>query len=264
MQDIKDPFHRLVAIVKKLRDPDEGCPWDLEQTRESMKQCLLEEAHEVIESIEMSPEDLREELGDLMLVIVFYAQLSEEDKHFNVSEVLDGICDKLIRRHPHVFGDISVDNSKEVLKNWEAIKKKEKTERKSILDGIAKTLPALQKAEALGTKAARVNFDWKDAAEATGKIEEELGELITEIRNETPSAEAIEEEFGDLLFIMAQLARKLGFSPEIALQKTCVKFRKRFNRVEELAGDNLGTLGIEGLDPLWEQAKNEIKNGGLS
>lgn len=254
-------FEELVKIMKKLLGPG-GCPWDREQTHESLKPYLIEEAYEVIEAINSgSDEQLMEELGDLLLQVVFHAQLAESEDRFDIYDVLRGIIEKLKRRHPHVYGDTVAESSNQVIKNWEKIKRKEKREKKdgsSVLDGLPEMLPALIKARRIQEKVSRIGFDWDRTEEVMLKIEEELKELKEASR--INDREAIEEELGDLLFSVANLARFVSLCPEDALRKTIDKFQKRFRYIEQelpKRGKKLGEASLEDMDELWEEIKNK-------
>ncbi|MBI4126974.1 MAG: nucleoside triphosphate pyrophosphohydrolase [Deltaproteobacteria bacterium] len=253
-------FERLVEIMAKLRGPC-GCPWDREQNYTSIVSHTLEEAHEVAEAIDRGDLDgLREELGDLLLQIVFYAQMASEEKRFTIDDVINGICDKIVHRHPHVFGDLKVTGTDEVLKNWEALKQKEGgTQKKSVLGGIPKALPALLKAYRLGEKTSRVGFDWTNAEGILKKIEEEVRELH-EARGQKDEA-AIDHEYGDLLFTLANCGRFLGIEPEGSLRRAADRFSKRFQWMERAATDQnrtLQSLTPEEWDDLWNRAKHEV------
>ncbi|MGA8891193.1 MAG: nucleoside triphosphate pyrophosphohydrolase [Anaeromyxobacteraceae bacterium] len=263
---------RLVAIMARLRGPD-GCPWDREQTLASLRPYVLEETYEVLEAIDAGdPEAHREELGDLLLQIVFQARLAEEEGRFDLAGVADAISEKLLSRHPHVFGpgatsaDARPDPSAEavrdadgVLRQWAALKKKEneaKGRGKSVLEGVPRELPALARAERLTEKASRIGFDWPDAAGARAKVAEELDELDEAMASGDRAR--MEDELGDMLFAVANLARKLGIPPEEALRGTLARFISRFEHVEEgLArrGVPHGAATLEEMDVLWEEAK---------
>ena len=254
-------FEELVKIMKKLLGPG-GCPWDREQTHESLKPYLIEEAYEAIEAINSGSDDqLIEELGDLLLQVVFHAQLAESEDRFDIDDVLRGIIEKLKRRHPHVYGDTVAESSNQVIKNWEEIKRKEKREKKgsgSVLDGLPEMLPALIKARRIQEKVSRIGFDWDRTEEVMLKIEEELKELKEASR--INDREAIEEELGDLLFSVANLARFVSLCPEDALRKTIDKFQKRFRYIEQelpKRGKKLGEASLEDMDKLWEEIKNK-------
>lgn len=250
-------FSRLVDIVARLRAPD-GCPWDREQTPQSATPYLIEEAHEAAEAIDSGdPKAMREELGDLLLQVVFQSQMiADTSGAFTVGDVAREVTEKLIRRHPHVFGDTKVSGTDEVLVNWEKIKQQEKSARQSMLDGLPKALPALLKAYRLGQKAARVGFDWPDIEGVLQKISEEIRELH-EART-THDERRIEDEFGDLLFTLANLGRHLDIDPEGALRRATDRFMQRFQWMEHEAtrrGLVLNALDAAQWDALWEEAK---------
>lgn len=248
----------LVDVMARLRSPG-GCVWDREQNHSSLRRYIVEEVYEVLEAIDLKAGDkLCEELGDLLLQIVFHARVAEECGEFTMQDVVDEVTQKLIRRHPHVFGDITVRDAAEVVVNWEQIKKREKgnADRKSVLDGIPKGLPALMRAYKLQNKAAKVGFDWDTIEPVWGKIREELGELKAAARDGDKAA--IEGELGDVLFAVANLARFLGLEPEVALNVTNNKFLSRFTHIEDqvhLQGLSWDKLSLKELDILWEQAK---------
>lgn len=261
-------LEKLVTIMAKLRS-DQGCPWDREQNHQSLKPCVIEETYEVVEAIDLGrPDKLCEELGDLLLQIVFHAQLAEEAGLFNINDVIDGIVEKLIRRHPHVFGDQKVSGVSGVLENWEKIKKSEKPgERKSVLDGVPKDLPALMKAEKLQSKAAKVGFDWDSLKEPLNKVIEEFSEFEELIpTGEIPPVphgvewDKLEDEFGDILFALVNVGRFMKINPELALLRTNNKFIKRFQYIENKAseaGKNLSDMTLAEMDSLWEEAKTK-------
>lgn len=257
-------FDRLVKIMHRLRSPG-GCPWDAEQTHESLKRYLLEECYEVIEAIDTNdPSHLKEELGDLMLQPVFHAAIAAEKGEFTIDDVLDTICDKLIHRHPHVFGNQVINSAYEQVENWERIKTKEKgAERKSALAGIPPHLPALMKAQKLTEKAARVGFDWEHVDQVFAKVLEELHEL-EETMAERDQAR-MEAELGDLLFAIVNLGRFLSLNPEQALGKTISRFTQRFAYVEEAlhgGGRQMKDATLEEMDLLWEEAKRKERESG--
>jgi MazG family protein len=248
---------QLIDIVAKLRGPG-GCPWDREQTHSTLRAGLIEEAYEVVDAINQSDDaNLREELGDLLLQSVFHAQIAHEEGRFDFDQVARGIAEKLVRRHPHVFGDDHCADSHAVLQRWDEIKRAEKGARaESALDGIPGGLPALLRAEKVQKKAARVGFDWPDAAPVFGKVREELAEIEAEIA--AGKAEAIEDEIGDLLFSVVNLARKLHINGETALQRATEKFSARFKQVEALARERglvLDGMMLAEFDALWEEVK---------
>lgn len=249
------PFDQLVEIMRALRGPG-GCPWDREQTHQTLKRYLIEETFEAIDAIDLQDdEELQSELGDLLLQIVFHAQLASEENRFTSDDVCRSIVEKMIRRHPHVFGDgKNLENGQQVLVQWEEIKKRERAEkgeepRRSRLDGIPRSLPALSFAEKLQSKAAKVNFVFDDAAGAWAKVDEELAELRA---NPSP------EEFGDVLFACVALARQLGIDGEAALRSTNQKFRQRFQFIEEQLGERLDQQKVEKSEllGLWQSAKD--------
>ena len=257
MKNIGKEFERLVEIMARLRGPD-GCPWDKEQTYKNINPYMLEEVHEVMESIDAGDmAGLKEELGDLLLHIVFHAQMATEDKEFDIYDVVHGICEKLTYRHPHVFGDREVTGSKDVIEKWERLKRSEK-KSKSILDGVPQKLPALLKAFRLGEKAGRVGFDWEDADGILDKLKEEIDELY-DARKGDNEAE-IEHEYGDLLFTLANIGRFLRINPEEALRKSTNKFIKRFKDMESEAGKSgkdIIDLSPDEWDHLWETIKRK-------
>ena len=243
---------RLAKIVAQLRSPD-GCPWDREQTHESLKSHLLEECYELIDAIDAKDdEELKEELGDLLLQVVLHSQMAAEENRFTLEDVAGVIADKLIHRHPHVFGETRLPDSEAVLNQWDRIKRVEKIDRVSALDGVPKTLPALARAQKIQGKAARVGFDWSDAAGPLEKIHEELREVQT-----TPESQ-LEEEIGDLLFAVVNFARKKKLDAEQALSRATRKFTNRFQEMERLANERgleLASLSLEEMDRFWEDVK---------
>jgi tetrapyrrole methylase family protein/MazG family protein len=258
----ENKFDRLMAIMRKLRAPG-GCPWDAEQTHESLKRYLIEEAYEVIEAIDAKDTPLlKEELGDLLLQPVFHAAIAEEKGDFSMDEVLDAINDKLIRRHPHVFGEEVIESSEAQVQNWEKIKKQEKgVERKSALSGIPPELPALMKAQKITEKAARVGFDWEHTDQVFAKVMEELHEFEEAML--AGDQKEMEAELGDLLFAIVNLGRFVSVDPEEALRKTIARFTKRFSHVEETLharGMAMQSATLEEMDVLWEEAKRREKD----
>ena len=254
-------FARLIEIMATLRSAD-GCPWDREQTSDSLKPYLVEETYEVLEALEAK--DLpafKEELGDLLLQIVFHAQLMAEDGVFTIDDVAQAIADKLVRRHPHVFGDVKVTGANEVVQNWAKIKAQEKAGKadRSILAGVPVGAPALIQAQRLGEKAARVGFDWTSASEVFKKVEEETGELATTLADRT--TEQQEHELGDLLFALTSLARHLNIDSETALRKAGKRFSARFRYIEthlEQNGEDIHRTSSARLEELWQAAKQAI------
>lgn len=255
--NLQSRFERLMGIMRKLRAPG-GCPWDAEQSHESLKRYLLEEAYEVIEAIDAKDKALlKEELGDLLLQPVFHAAIAEEDGDFTMDEVLDAINEKLVRRHPHVFGDLVIETSEAQVQNWEKIKSQEKkVERKSALSGIPPHLPALMQAHKITEKAARVGFDWEHTDQVFAKVMEELHEFEEAMLS--GDQQEMEAELGDLLFAIVNLGRFLSIDPEDALRKTIQRFTKRFSHVEQTLharGKALPDSTLEEMDQLWEEAK---------
>ena len=262
-------FDKLVDIMRVLREPD-GCPWDREQTHASLRPFVLEETYEVLDAIDRgSPEQLREELGDFLFEAVFLARLSEEAGDFAIGDAIDAICDKLIRRHPHVFARAAGDQTMspgQVLEKWETIKAKERADagrlaakRQTTLSGVPKTLPALLRAYAISARAAAVGFDWAKAADVLDKIEEEVAEVRHEVETgATGNLSRAEEEMGDLLFAIANLSRKLGIEPESALRRATDKFTSRFDRLEQtfLAdGRALSEATLDEMETQWQRLK---------
>lgn len=259
-------FERLLGIMKKLRGPG-GCPWDAEQTHESLTRYLLEETYEVIEAIDArSPEHLKEELGDLLLQPIFHAAIAEEAGQFDISDVINTLSEKLIRRHPHVFADLVITDSSAQIENWERIKKDEKgSERTSALSGVPPGLPALLKAHKITEKASRVGFDWNHSDQVFAKVMEELHEF--EEAWAGGNQQRMEEELGDLLFAIVNLGRFLSLNPEEALRKTIGRFQKRFSYIEDALqqqGRHPGEATLEEMDALWEQAKIEERSPGIN
>ena len=259
-------IERLHEIMTRLRNPETGCPWDREQTLESLKPCVLEECYELLAAMDR-PEDKAnhiEELGDVLLQVMFQSVMAEQEGRFSFDDVANAIADKLVRRHPHVFGNVDAKDTATVLRNWEQIKQSEhrKEARHSALDGVPAALPGLIKAQRTQEKAARVGFDWKDAKGPLAKIKEELGELEAEIAarpSDRPcDSDRVKEELGDLLFSATNLARHLKVDAESALAGTTEKFARRFRTVEAGAkaeGRNLKDMTLAEMDALWDKAK---------
>jgi MazG family protein len=249
-------FNKLVKIMKQLRNPINGCPWDQKQSGHSLKEYILEEAHELVEAIDMdSIEKQKEELGDLLLQIVFLSQIHREKNHFTIKDVLNTINQKLIRRHPHIFGDVTVQSAEEVKQNWEKIKKKEK-ESKSILSDYPAAMPALSHAKRVAEQASSVGFDWDEPLGALKKVEEEIEEIKKEIQ--AGNREKLEEEIGDMLFAVANVARLAHINPEFALKNTNKKFVTRFRYIEEQLkkqGKDINETSMEEMEALWEKSK---------
>lgn len=247
------------SVIRKLRGPD-GCPWDRKQTHESLKKYLIEECYEVLEAIdEEDPDHLVEELGDVMLQVLLHAQIGEDDGLFTIDDVIRGITAKMIRRHPHVFGEVSVRDEADVMVNWEEIKKQEKqADDKSLLDDIPKPLPALSKANKLQKKAAKTGFDWSNVQDIWDKVQEEMKEFSSEISEAEQHSKKMKEEFGDLLFALVNIGRFYKIEPEEALAMTNAKFYRRFTYIEQSAkrmGKDLESMTLEEMDELWNEAK---------
>ena len=284
------PIDQLRTIMQQLRDPDTGCEWDVRQDFSTIAAFTMEEAYEVVDAIERGDmDDLQDELGDLLLQVVFHAQMASEQNLFDFDDVAQGICDKMLRRHPHVFGDVVFETEAELKASWEAIKAAERldkqarkssglrrdkagdmlvstanivstTTRPSALDGIATNLPALKRADKIQTRAARVGFDWPGIQPVWGKLSEEIDEVHEALAS--GDAEAVTDEIGDLLFTVVNLARHAGVDSELALRQASAKFEKRFRQVEVLADGAqtpMGSLELEQLDVLWERAKGIAK-----
>jgi ATP diphosphatase len=259
-----DPIAEAVAIMARLRAPD-GCPWDREQTFDSIKRHTLEETYEVFDAIERRAwPDLKDELGDLLLQVLFYAQMASEAGYFTIRDVAANLNAKLIRRHPHIFADAEATDADAVLRNWEQIKQTEKkasvSTQTSMLDDVPRSMPALMEAGKLGSRAAKVGFDWPNTDGLFDKLDEEIGELKAELNptRTTGSRAAIESELGDILFTAVNLARHLKVDPESALRATNAKFRRRFASMESAAGNSaaLAASTPDQLEILWNQAKN--------
>lgn len=255
-QQSANDFARLCEIVAKLRAP-RGCPWDREQTNESLLPATIEEAYEVAEAARAKNDaHFREELGDLLLLVVMHAEIAGESDRFKIDNVIAEVTEKLIRRHPHVFGESDARDSGAVLKQWEAIKREEKNKDTHYLFSLPQALPALMRAQKAQSKAARVNFDWKELGDVIAKVEEELAELKVAISE--ADQKAIEDEFGDLLFAVVNLSRKCQLDAESALQRATDKFVRRFNAVEDelrKRGKKLGEVVLAELDEIWNEVK---------
>ncbi len=253
-----DNFVKLVELMARLRGPD-GCPWDRKQTTESLKPFLIEECYEVIDALdEGDPKKVREELGDLLFQIIFHARIAEESGQFTIRDVIDANLEKMIRRHPHVFGEEKITTDREVLASWEEIKKKEKgsEQRRSVLEGVPRSMPSLIRAHRLQERAARVGFDWSKIDEALPKLDEEIAEFKESLKKE--EATGIEEELGDIFFMLVNVSRFLGINPEDALRKTISKFIRRFRYIEESAADagkTLSDMTLDEMEKLWQEAK---------
>ncbi len=272
-------FADLIALMARLRAPIGGCPWDLEQTFASLAPMLLEEAYEAFEAVEDAragrPAELRDELGDLLFQIVFYAQVARERGEFTIDDVVEAIHTKMVRRHPHIFGDAKANDTADVLRNWEAIKAEEKraagkdvgeSKKESLLDGVSSRVPALMEAHQLSTKAARVGFDWQNVEDVFDKLHEEIDELRAAMKahaetNLTDDTH-VREELGDVLFAVANIARHLKEEPEAALKLTNKKFRRRFHYIEQKLKElnrALDAASLEEMETLWQDAKQDAQ-----
>jgi XTP/dITP diphosphohydrolase len=253
MEEQLAAFGRLLKIMDDLRA---GCPWDKKQTLESLRYLTIEETYELSDAIlEKDMNGIKKELGDLMLHLVFYAKIGSETGDFDIKDVLDSISEKLIERHPHIYGEVKVANAEDVKNNWEKIKMKEK-DRKSVLDGVPKSLPAMVKAYRMQEKARGVGFDWENATQVWEKVNEEIQELQEEVKSN--DHERMEKEFGDLLFSLINYARFIGVNPEDALERTNKKFIQRFRFIEEQTnkqGKHLKELTLKEMDAFWDEAK---------
>jgi len=249
-------FRKLVEMMAALRGKN-GCPWDKEQTRESLKPFLVEETYEVLEAIdEGNPAKMKEELGDLLFQIVFHCQIANERKEFDIHDVIEKIEEKMVGRHPHVFGNARYETSKEVLEQWEERKREEGKSRESILEGIPRELPSLLKAHRVQARASRVGFDWNQVEDVVVKLDEELREFRKAL--EKKDRKEIEDELGDLFFVLVNISRFVGVNPEDALRKTISKFISRFRYIEMKAaesGRRLADMTLEEMDALWKEAK---------
>jgi MazG family protein len=252
MPEKNDSFNKFIKIVKRLR---KECPWDREQTHQSIRHGLIEETYEVIEAIDQKNlQELKQELGDVLLHVVLHAIMAEEERAFTLNDVVVSISEKMIRRHPHVFGKIQVENSLDVKRNWEHIKLAEG--RTSVLDGVPKKMPALLRALRTQEKASKVGFDWDNKRDVWKKVDEEIKELTLAERSKKENR--IEEEFGDLLFALVNYSRFIGVNPEFALSRSTKKFMKRFRQIEielEHRGKRLGTVSLKEMDDIWNEKK---------
>lgn len=260
---MSQPLQQLLAIMARLRDPQNGCPWDKEQTYQTIVPYTLEEAYEVADAIAREDyAELKDELGDLLFQVVFYAQIAKEEGRFEFDDCAAAINDKLIRRHPHVFADMNLDSSKAVLQNWEAIKTTERTVsgKTSVLDNIPLAMPALSRAYKLQKRCAQVGFDWPDVAGAWDKVQEEIQEVA-----ELPAGAAeLEEELGDLMFALVNVVRKQGFDPEKVMRQANQKFERRFRQVEQALvdqGSSPAQSDLAEMDGLWEMVKRQERSG---
>jgi nucleoside triphosphate diphosphatase len=261
-------FEAFLALIARLRAPG-GCPWDREQTHHSLKPMTIEEAYEVVEAIEDGDDaHLAGELGDLLLQVVFHAQIAAEEGRFDVTQVVERVAAKMVRRHPHVFGTNPAATSGQVLKNWEALKRAERAEKghadESLLDGVSRSLPGVLEAYQMAVKASRVGFDWPDAEAVLAKLDEEVAELKAAVRARA-GAKAVAEEVGDLLFAAVNVARLLGEDPEACLKAANRKFRARFRYVEERLAERgraPAESSLEEMEALWQEAKARERSGG--
>lgn len=247
-------FARLMGIMDELR---EQCPWDRKQTLQSLRNLTIEETYELADAIlDEDLDGIKEELGDIMLHLVFYAKIADEKKAFNAEEAIHHVCDKLIKRHPHIYGDVKVADEEEVKRNWEKLKLKEG--KKSVLEGVPRSLPAMVKAYRMQQKTAQVGFEWEDKDQVWEKVKEELDEFRETIEMEM-SHELREEEFGDLLFSLVNYSRFVDVDPETALERVNKKFKRRFEFIEKNASKSLEEMSLEEMDELWNEAKDYYK-----
>lgn len=254
-------FNKLVETIEILRSP-QGCPWDREQNHKSLRENLLQETYEALDAIDReNDKDLKEELGDVLLQVVLHSQIASEENKFDIEDVAKTITEKLIRRHPHVFSNTKVNNSDEVMVNWEKLKRKEKPERKSVLSGIASTLPALMTAQELSKKAVKAGFEWQNVESLWDCFDSE----IEEFKHETVESnkERMEDEFGDILFALVNVARWYKIDPEIALINANKKFKKRFQMMEQFATKDLNEYNTDELENFWQRAKQKLEKSGL-
>ena len=252
MQHKLDAFARLLTIMDELR---EQCPWDRKQTFQSLRNLTIEEAYELADAIlDENLDEIKEEIGDLMLHMVFYARIADDKGAFDIADALNDICDKLIKRHPHIYGDVQVNGEEDVKKNWEQLKLREG--KKSVLSGVPRSLPAMVKAYRMQDKTKQVGFEWENSEQVWEKVEEELAEF-REAMDQEFSQEKREEEFGDVLFSLINYARFQGIDPETALERVNRKFKKRFEYIEANATKSLEEMSLAEMDALWEEAKGK-------
>jgi tetrapyrrole methylase family protein/MazG family protein len=254
-----DLFTQFLQIIKRLRDPETGCPWDLKQTHESLKPYVIEEAYELVEAIDQGPDALRDELGDLLLQVGLHRQIAADAGYFTINEVLHSQIKKLIDRHPHVFGDSAADTAEKVSAQWESVKSKGRAPDESILASIPNSLPALIRAQKISKRAAANGFEWQDIRGIRDKILEEVAEFAEAATMPEASPDHIKDEFGDILFCLVQLARRYGFDAEEALQRTNRRFIERFRRLETQAQKPLEQLNDEEWQILWKEAKDHVR-----
>lgn len=254
MQDNLVAFQRLLTIMDELR---EQCPWDRKQTFQSLRKLTIEETYELADALlEEDLEGIKEEVGDLLLHMVFYAKIASEQKAWDIADSLNAVCDKLVARHPHIYGDVVAEDAEAVKRNWEQIKLKEGKGKKTVLSGVPKALPAMVKAMRMQEKTAQFNFDWENKEQVWDKVAEELEEYKESVALADQAAQ--EEEFGDLLFSLINYARWQGIDPEMALEKTNRKFKNRFEYLEREAGDRLGQMSLAEMEAIWQSAKTKV------
>ncbi len=252
-------FKRLLQTMEELRAL---CPWDKKQTEESLRNLTIEETYELVDAIDNKDSaNIKEEIGDILLHMVFYSKMGEEKGQFDIADVMETLCDKLVRRHPHIYGDVEADNEELVKANWEKIKLEEKKNKKekeqSVLSGVPRSLPAVVKAYRMQDKTAQVGFEWETKEEVWAKVEEEIAELKNEVKLDAPQ-EVLEDEYGDVLFSLINYARFIGVEPETALARTNKKFHNRFRYIEHHAEKTLDRMSLEEMDALWREAKESI------
>lgn len=249
-----EAFQRLLTIMDELR---EQCPWDRKQTFQSLRKLTIEETYELAdELLEENLEGIKEEVGDLLLHMVFYAKIADEKGSWDIGDSLNAVCDKLVARHPHIYGDVVAEDEEAVKRNWEQIKLKEGKGKKTVLSGVPKALPAMVKAMRMQEKTAQFNFDWDNKEQVWDKVKEEVAEYEETVEKQMSQQEQ-EAEFGDLLFSLINYARWQGIDPEMALEKTNRKFKSRFEYLEQKAGDRLGKMSLDEMEAVWQEAKQE-------
>ena len=244
-----EAFARLLKIMDELR---EQCPWDKKQTMESLRNLTIEETYELADAIlDEDMDEIKEEIGDVMLHLVFYSKIADEKGAFDVGTAIHAVCDKLVKRHPHIYGDVKVNGEEDVKKNWEQIKLSEG--KKSVLSGVPRSLPAMVKAYRMQEKTRQVGFEWENSEQVWEKVEEEMGEFKSSLKG---TKEEQEDEFGDILFVLINYARFKGIDPETALERTNRKFKRRFEYIEANAPRNLNDMSLAEMDTLWDEAKS--------